>query len=92
MKNFTSIWRHRIKKYSAMVGAVSIAFLWFGIVGDLYADVPTGGLEDVPSPDANLKYLFGVYSVSGVAFFLYLFLHQTIRSLTSVKKICGLCF
>ena len=82
MKNFTSIWRHRIKKYSAMAGAVSIAFLWFGIVGDLSADVPTGRLEDVSSPDANLKYLFGVYSVTGVAFFLYLFfLTKKIREL-----------
>ena len=65
-----------------MMAASSIVFLWFGIVGDLSADVPATGLEDVSSPDANLKYLFGVYSVAGVAFFLYLFfLTKKIREL-----------
>ena len=65
-----------------MMGAVSIVFLWFSIVGDLSADVPTTELEDVFSPDANLKYLFAVYSVSGAAFFLYLFfLTKKIREL-----------
>ena len=65
-----------------MMGAVSIVFLWFSIVGDLSADVPTTELGDVSSPDANLKYLFAVYSVSGAAFFLYLFfLTKKIREL-----------
>lgn len=82
MINFTSIWRPRLKRFSVAMGMMLIVFLWFNLIGDLSADAPAAELEDGFSPDANLKYLFAVYSVSGGAFFLYLFfLTKKVREL-----------